>query len=248
MVLSGGDSSAQTNLLDLSDTTFLDDIVLSHCINTPSKIAVRFKDKNISYGELGQGVTRLVQALLDKGVQKGDFVVVLLDPSEHIVFALLAIIRIGAIYTPLDLSHPDAQIEEKYQSTQAVCTVTQQQHAGRVEHWANQTLIVEHLEDRTEVDVAQVVIPQRSIEAPACIFFTSGTTGKAKGVLGNAKAMRNAIIGPAQTLQFTNNDTLNSIARYAWSISMLELLAPLVSGGTTLILEPKQALELDWLK
>ena len=245
MVLSGDDSSAKNNLLDLSDTTFLDDIVMSHCVNAPSKIAIRFKDKNITYGELGQGVTRLVQELLDSGVQAGDFVVVLLDPSEHIVFALLAIIRIGAIYTPLDPSHPDTQIEEKYQSTQAVCTVTQQQYAERVEHWTNQTLMVDLLDNQRQ---AEIVVPQRSIEAPACIFFTSGTTGKAKGVLGSAKAMRNAIIGPAQSLQFTGNDTLNSIARYAWSISMLELLAPLVSGGTTLILEPKQALELDWLK
>ena len=248
MVSQLDDYSSQKDLSGLSDTLFLDDIVQSHCVNTPSKIAIRFKDKNIHYGDLGQSVARLAQELLDKGVKAGDFVVVFLDPSEHIVFALLAITRIGAIYTPLDPSHPDTQIEEKYQSTQAVCTVTQQRYAERVEHWANQTLMVDRLENLPEVEVAQVVIPHRSIEAAACIFFTSGTTGKAKGVLGSAKAMRNAIIGPAQSLQFTNNDTLNSVARYAWSISMLELLAPLVSGGTTLILEAKQALELDWLK
>ncbi|MFK5915069.1 MAG: AMP-binding protein [Woeseiaceae bacterium] len=232
----------------MSDTTFLDDIVLSHCVSSPSKLAIRFKDKKITYAELGAAVNSLAQHLIDNGVQSGDFVVVLLAPSEHIIFALLAISRVGAIYTPLDPTHPDSQLEERYKSTKAVCTITQQQHVNRVKSWAKKTLIIEQLEILSKEKLEHIIFPQRNIEAPACIFFTSGTTGKAKGVLGSAKAMRDAIVAPTQSLQFTDKDTLNSIARYAWSISMLELLAALSQGGTTLILEPKQALDLDWLK
>lgn len=236
------------DLSQLSDTTFLDDIVLSHCVSSPSKIAIKFNNKNITYKELGLAVAGLAQQLTDKGVKKGDFVAVLLEPSEHIIYSLLALSRIGAIYTPLDPTHPEKQITEKYQNTNAVCTITQQKHTNRVQHWASQTITIDSLDGLTEIEVPHLIVQPRNIDDPACIFFTSGTTGKAKGVLGSARAMRNAIIGPVQSLGLTNNDTLNSIARYAWSISMLELIAPLVNAGTSLILDPKQALGLDWLK
>ncbi|MFT7558251.1 MAG: amino acid adenylation domain-containing protein [Flavobacteriales bacterium] len=248
MITRGNDRSDETELAHLSDTTFIDEIVLSHSDRTPSAVAIRFEDKNITYEELGGRVASLAQYLIGQGVQTGDFVVALLEPSEHIIIALLAIARIGAIYTPLDPDHPDTQLYAKYQSTNAKCTVTHQKYATRVQHWADRTVIIDNLEHQLNLAAHQTANPLREINAPACIFFTSGTTGKAKGVLGSAKAMRNAIVGPAQDLNFSNGDTLNSIARYGWSISMLELIGPLIAGGTTLILSPKRALELDWLK
>ncbi|MFT5082860.1 MAG: amino acid adenylation domain-containing protein [Lentisphaeria bacterium] len=248
MVSPRNDSNSAYPSMPLSDTSFLDDLVRRHCALAPGKLAIKFQDKCITYGELGKRVDSLAHYLRQNGVQTGDFVAVLLDPSEHIVIALLAITHIGAIYAPLDPEHPNAQLQAKYQSIDAVCTITQQHYGDRFLGWAKQTLIVEHLALSPNTTITPAAAPNRNLDAPACMFFTSGTTGSGKGVLGSARAMRNAICEPAQSLHFSNADTLNSIARYAWSISMLELMAPLVCGGTTLILESKKAMELEWLK
>lgn len=225
---------------------FLDEIILAFAQSSPTKTAIVYRDQHVSYGELAQRVNNVCFALRHVGVEAGDFVVVLLPPAVDVTISLLAISRLGAIYAPLDPEHPDTQLRARCADITPTCIITDVAGKNRVQGWARSTVVVNEIAETTnKIDTTPVV---RNLKAPACIFFTSGTTGEPKGVLGSFRAMRDSILSPVRFLDINENDTLNSIARYAWSISMLELLAPLVVGGTSLLLDRAQALNLDWLK
>ncbi|WP_317933017.1 non-ribosomal peptide synthetase [Halioxenophilus sp. WMMB6] len=226
----------------MDDNTFLDDLILAHASTTPDKIAIRFNQQAISYRQLAEWVDYLAVQLAEAGVKPGDFVATVVPACAEIIPALLASIRVGAVYMPLDPQHPDQQLAEKFDDTQCRVALTTRELQVRVSNWCTTPLVIQ-----PPSQAVQFQPPQRRLEAPACIFFTSGTTGVPKGVLGSAQALRDSIVYPSQDLGFSADDTLNSIARYAWSISMLEMMAALVQGGTTLILDAREALDLRWL-
>ncbi|WP_226663475.1 non-ribosomal peptide synthetase [Microbulbifer aggregans] len=222
----------------------LDDVILKYADESPNKTAIRFEDREISFAELNKRVNALAFYLYTAGVSSEKFVAVLLDPSEDIVVAMLAIFRLGAIYAPLDPMHPDTQIHERQDAILPVITLTQSHYKERVEKLGLTSVYVDEM---AGVEVPSNIRLESKPDDPACIFFTSGSTGKPKGVLGSYAALSASIIEPSNHLGLTGNDVLDSIARYAWSISMLELMAALVHGGTTLILDRKNALDLEWL-
>lgn len=230
---------------DQSDM-FLDEIILEFAHSSPAKTAIVYRDRHITYSELSRRVNKFCSVLQLTGVKTGDFVVVLLSPSIDVTVSLLAVTRLGAIYAPLDPEHPDTQLQARCRDITPACIITDVKSKHRAGAWARSTVVVDEIPHTT--DQTDTIPVTRNIEAPACIFFTSGTTGEPKGVVGSFRAMRDSILSPARFLGINENDTLNSIARYAWSISMLELLAPLAVGGTSLLLDRAQALNLDWLK
>lgn len=224
--------------------TFLDDVILSFAEIAPAKTAIVFEKNHLSYNQLALKVNGLASVLLSHGVGARKFVAVLLEPSADITVSMLSIFRCGSVYAPLDSEHPDTQLLERLNEISPAVLITQKRFKERVATWQVPFVFVEDVVDIVANPVANDI---RSEDDPACIFFTSGSTGKAKGVVGSYAALAASIVEPSRYLTFSDRDILNSIARYAWSISMLELMAPLVAGGTSLILDKSRALDLPWL-
>ncbi|WP_428241878.1 AMP-binding protein [Gynuella sp.] len=222
----------------------LDDVILNYAETSPDKPAIRFQNRVISYAELNQRVNALSLYLYAAGVKPGKFVAVMLDPSEDIIVSMLSIFRVGAIYAPLDPEHPDIQIKERLDTIIPTVLITQSHYQSRANDFNVATIYIDGM---SATEVHETTRLDGLPDDPACIFFTSGSTGKAKGVLGSYKSLSASIIEPSSALGITSADTVDSIARYAWSISMLELMSALVQGGTTLILERQKALDLNWL-
>lgn len=228
--------------------SFLDDIISDVAEKYPDKPALIYGDASLTYREFIKRVEALTTALLLQGVVPGDFVATLLHPGLDITPALLAIHRVGAIYTPLDPDHPPDQLQTRLQDVDAKLILVDSQSWEKASALNTPGLEVTSLLHQGFVNRTAIAMPERSLENPACIFFTSGTTGKPKGVVGSFRAMRDSILEPTVDLGFEPQDRINSMARYAWSISMLELLSPLVVGGTSVILDRSISLNFDELK
>lgn len=227
---------------------FIDQIVLRSAQNTPDKCAIVSDRGMLTYAELAKGVRGLVQQLRAAGVGRGDMVAVLMESGYQVTITLLAVQAIGGIYAPFDPQHTLAQLLENAQIISPRMIV----------HDAGRKTLVEQMPlgdcPTLEFSPEKIFLPasdwpqvQRSLDDPACIFFTSGTTGVPKAIVGCARALREAVLQPVRHLPLSASDTVNALARNAWSISMLELLGPLVAGGTSRILNRDKALNFDWL-
>ncbi len=224
---------------------FLDDIILSHADSQPDRTAVVFNEVRRSYRELAERVARLSAQLIKQGVGRDRFVIALFAPTPEIITTALATFRVGGIYAPLDPDYPDAQLKDRIDEMPDGVIVTSSDLEARAKQWGYPVIVVDALPYSDAAVPAPP--PDRHPEDAACIFFTSGSTGKPKGVLGSYEAVTRSVTEPAHSFGFTQAEVINSLARYSWSISMLELFAPLAVGGTCLLLDRMQALNLPWL-
>ena len=210
----------------------------------PAANAVRFKDEYLSYGELNARANQLAHHLRRLGLGRGSPVVVCVEPSCEIVVALLAIFKAGAVYVPLDPGYPAARITAMLDDTNPGLVVTSSALASKLPFGGRATL---------ELDTAFAwlrELPDENLELQldseqtATIFYTSGTTGLPKGVMASQANVTSYVALAQARYGWSSADTGPVIARFSFSISIFELLSPLVAGGTLLVLEREQVLDL----
>src|SRR5689334_5825947 len=150
---------------------------------TPDAIAVRFKGEKLSYRELNARANQLGRWLGLKGVGREDRVVVCVEPGFEIVVALLAILKRGAVYVPLDPSYPVARIQAMLEDTKPALVLTLSELASKLPFADLRTLELDRtahvLGGLSAENLRLRVEPQQT----AYVYYTSGTTGAPKGVL-----------------------------------------------------------------
>ena len=197
-------------------------------------IALRTGGATLSYGALDALANRLANRLLSSGVQHGDLVGVFDERSAAIVAAMLAVLKIGAAYVPLDPELPAARLEQMTTSLDAVLAVPSL--AGRV-----RSRRVVMLDDAAaeSPDRPNVAVDPRSA---AYVIYTSGSTGEPKGVvverqhLAASTAARSAYYdeAPRSFLLLSSPAVDSSVAGIYWT---------LCSGGTLVL--PRTRAEQD---
>ena len=211
----------------------------------PEAVALRFRRESLSYRHLMLRANRLARYLTAAGTGPGDRVVVCVEPGFDAVVALLAILKAGAVYVPLDPDHPVARARLMVAETHPKCLLTRSALAERLAIDGVATLALELVGpwlDGFDGENADLVIAP---EEAACIYYTSGTTGAPKGAVATYANLA-SYIGLAQArYAFRRGDVMPAIARFGFSISLFELLAPLAAGGTVLLLERDRILDLD---
>ncbi|MBF8669937.1 amino acid adenylation domain-containing protein [Pseudomonas putida] len=148
--------------------------------------AVSGPSGSLSHAELEQRVTALTQHLLAQGLAPGTRIAHFLPRDLDAVVALVAILRAGACYVPVDPSYPLARIDHILADSQAQWVLTQRdQLAALPQAWQPRALLIDELPPTTTLYAE----PSISREQPAYLIYTSGSTGQPKGVVishGNA--------------------------------------------------------------
>jgi amino acid adenylation domain-containing protein len=210
----------------------------------PEAIALRFRHETLNYRELTLRANRLARYLAATGTGPGDRVVVCVEPGFDAVVALLAVLKAGAVYVPLDPDHPVARARAIVTETRPKVLLTRSAVAERLALEGVATLALEAagpcLDGCSGENPDLAIAPEEA----ACIYYTSGTSGAPKGVVATYANLA-SYIGMAQTRYgFARGDVMPAIARFGFSISLFELLAPLAAGGTLLLLERDRILDL----
>jgi len=218
-----------------------------HALQTPTAPALKFRDQICSYSELNSRANRLARALSSRGVGSESRVMVCVEPSMDIAVVLLAILKVGAAYVPLDSSYPSARIKTLMDDTAPALVVARDY---LIERLALDRSLAFSLDDHE--NFAGDFSPQnlgRSIrrESTAYIFYTSGTTGKPKGIMATFANLAHYIESARDRYQSSSADVIPAVARFSFSISLFELMLPLASGGTLLLLERDHVLDLGRL-
>ncbi|MFI7368419.1 amino acid adenylation domain-containing protein, partial [Streptomyces sp. NPDC050149] len=183
---------------------------------TPDAVAVVFEDTAVTYAELDDRAARLAGSLIERGVGPEQYVAVALPRSVDLVVALLAVLKTGGAYLPLDLGYPADRVAHMLSTTRPVLTLDAQTLPALLDG------------ER----VRSVPVDPR---AAAYVIYTSGSTGRPKGVVVSRANLANLLLDMAERVGFTPGDRLLAVTTVGFDIAGLELFTPLVSGSAVVL-------------
>ncbi|MFF8940348.1 AMP-binding protein [Streptomyces paradoxus] len=211
--------------------TSLHAAVRGHAEARPGAPALVCGDRTVSYGELDHAADAWAGALADHAVGPGALVPVLLPRGVDLVVAVLAILKSGAAYALLDPAWPERRIQEVIGELGASTVVARPGEAAVPP--GVRLLPMGAAAARPAAGFRPAEVPG---SAPACVFFTSGTTGRPKGVLVPHQAVAR-LFRAGTFARFATDTVIPLAAALPWDAFCLELWGALVPGGTSLIVE-----------
>ncbi|MFI9366842.1 amino acid adenylation domain-containing protein, partial [Kitasatospora sp. NPDC053057] len=216
---------------------FLPELFAAQAARTPEATAVVFGDEVLSYAELDARTNRVARHLVGAGVGAGAVVGVCLERGADLVVALLAVLKAGAAYLPLDPEYPAERLTYVLADAAPVCVLTSEGCAPALPEGVARLLVADlSVADPSgaEPDGASPVAAVRAQDA-AYVIHTSGSTGRPKGVVVPHVALAAHLRGAAERVPLTGGDRLVAVTTVSFDIAALELFLPLVSGGAVVV-------------
>ena len=210
---------------------------------SPHSEAVVFGQRTLTYAELNERANRLAHVLLRRGIGPGALVGVCLDRSEQLPVTLLAIMKTGAAYLPLDPNYPQERLAYILGDARAPLVITEDAVLALLPPFDGEALCMEVL--RSELQAASTANLERVLDpdALAYVLHTSGSTGKPKGVEITQRNLVNFLFSMRKEPGIKPGDTLLAVTTLSFDISGLELYLPLISGARVVIATREQAIE-----
>ncbi len=200
----------------------------------PNKTAVRLGSDALSYQQLDQKASRFAAFLQQQGIQKGDIVALAADRSVDMIVALLAILRSGAAYLPLDPQFPKDRIEFMLHDSKASLLLTSLPYKGAFTTNARQ-LTLEEINPLVAHHSDPFNAPSINGNDLAYVLYTSGSTGKPKGVQVEHHNLINFLASMQKTPGITAGDRLLAVTTISFDIAGLELYLPLITGAELIL-------------
>jgi amino acid adenylation domain-containing protein len=207
---------------------------------TPERPALRFRQEQLSYHDLDRRANQLANYLWHQGVQHGDVVGIAVERSPALVIALLALMKCGAAYVPLDPAYPAERLE--FMLADAGARLLLASTSATLATTARVLTIDEALgQSRSYSDQEPAALPDS--QQVLYVLYTSGSTGKPKGVEITHRNAVNFLCSMQQAPGITAEDKLLAITTISFDIAGLELYLPLVSGATVVLADAYAAKE-----
>lgn len=205
---------------------------------SPESLALRFGVQHLSYRELDQQANRHAGELLLQGLGSGKRVGVYLERSIELVVAVLAILKAGAAYVPLEPLYPQQRLAFIVQDSELALILTSSTlEPNAAALGAPIACIDQWLENRHNLSQSALEV-RGGPEMPAYLIYTSGTSGEPKGVLTQHASVTNFLQWLNQWLEIRSDDRVLLKTPISFDASGRELLAPLVAGACLVIAPP----------
>ncbi|MEM7311787.1 MAG: condensation domain-containing protein, partial [Planctomycetota bacterium] len=198
---------------------------------TPERIAVTTANGETSFAELDARSNRLARLLQSQGVQSGDLVGVCVSRNVQMVEALLAILKTGAGYVPLDPGFPIERLKYMCDNSGLGLVVTESGLKEISDQFGCRSVLLDEVADECDsLDASDLDVTVDACSI-AYVIYTSGSTGKPKGVQVPHGAVVNFLYGMREEPGFAADDCILAGTTLSFDISVLELFLPLVTGG-----------------
>ena len=205
---------------------------------SPDAVAVGFEQEQLSYRELNARANRLAHALRQKGVGADSLVAVCLERSIDMVVSLLAVLKAGGGYVPLDPSYPAERLAYLLEDTSAAALITHAPLAAALGLKHRHMMCVD--EERMALAGHPDHNPEPASGAAhlAYCIYTSGSTGQPKGVLNTHGAIMNRLRWMQGEYGLSQKDTVLQKTPFAFDVSVWEFFWPLLNGARLVVAKP----------
>ncbi|WP_433548670.1 amino acid adenylation domain-containing protein [Streptomyces sp. CA-294286] len=199
-------------------------------------------DTTLTYEELNLRANRFAHVLIGRGVGRGDLIGVALDRSIDLVVALLAVLKTGAAYVPVDPAFPAERIRLMIDAADPALIVTPATAPAGLRPWAARCLSVEQ---EPSDPAARHTDPETEVSADdlAYVIYTSGSTGRPKGVEISHGALCNFLLSMRRRPGCEETDRLLAVTTVSFDIAVLELFLPLLCGARTVIAQSHEVID-----
>lgn len=221
-----------------------------HARTAPSATAAVHRGTRWTYGELDAAANRVAAALLAAGLESEGVVAVISQRSLDWLAAMLGIIKAGGVYLPIDPAYPDERIADLLRrSGSRLALVDGEVSAAPLRAAAVEVLPLAPAADTdtgtdAEAEARPGLIPDRAL---AYIYFTSGSTGTPKGAACEHAGMLNHLLAKVDVFGLGPGVVVAQTASQCFDISLWQALAPLLVGGSTVIIDPEVMLDIPAL-
>ena len=193
----------------------------------PNNVAICFDDINLTYIELNEKANKLARYLKSQGVNSKDNVLILADKSIDMYISIMAILKLGAIYVPLDAEYPQERIDLIAEDCNPKIAIVDEKYSCLLKNIKLCTLPLKDLEKYDCTNVENTIAPDNG----AYIIYTSGSTGRPKGVLvPNRGVVR--LVKNTNYITFENNDRILQNIPIVFDASTFAIFGSLLNGLT----------------
>ncbi|MFD3939575.1 amino acid adenylation domain-containing protein, partial [Streptomyces sp. NPDC058611] len=208
---------------------------------TPDAIAVTWDGTALTYAELNRQANRLARLLVSRGVGPEDLVALALPRSSDLVLGMLAVLKAGAAYLPLDPAYPAERLSYMLRDSEPVCLVTTAQAVPQLPDVIPSVVLGDpgtatelagyRASDVSDEERTAPLLP----EHPAYVIYTSGSTGNPKGVVIPHRNVIGLSDATDALFRFGATDVWTLFHSYAFDFSVWEAWGALLHGGRLVV-------------
>ncbi|MGI5373422.1 amino acid adenylation domain-containing protein [Streptomyces sp. CA-251387] len=227
--------------------TTLTALVEEQAAKTPDLIAVEYGIEGgtrLTYAELNARANGLARQLTSLGVGPERCVGIHLERSVEMVVGLLAVLKAGGAFVPLEPSWPARRIADVCRSAAPTAVLGKPGHGGALGDDDAPPFVEVRLDGSEEPDNPAVPVDPEGL---AYVIYTSGSTGVPKGAMIRHRAIAHRLLWQRGLLGFGTEDAALFKAPLGFDISINEIFLPLVNGGRLVIAEPGGERDVDYL-
>ncbi len=206
----------------------------------PTAPAVRCEGIELNYAELDRRSAQLSNLLRAQGCRPGENVALFLERSVDLVVALLAVVRLGAVYVPVDPANPPERTLYLMKDSGATLVLANGPQVEQAE--ASGFQVVSPERDASAINAESDVSPwyQGDPEDPVYMIYTSGTTGQPKGCPNTRSGLANRLNWMQEAFPIGQGDRVLQKTPHSFDVSVWELIWPFLSGACLVVAAPRR--------
>ncbi|MDJ0597352.1 MAG: amino acid adenylation domain-containing protein [Crocosphaera sp.] len=197
----------------------------------PDAIAVRFENQKLTYRELNQSSNQLANYLKKIGVNTEEVIGLCLEPSLTRIIGLLAILKAGGVYLPLDSGYPQERLKFMIEDSNVSIILTQESLNAKLSINSLQLINLDSNWETISQESSHNLKTEIAPKNLANIIYTSGSTGKPKGVLICHQGLSNLVTDHIQLFQVKPSSRVLQFSSLSFDASMWEIFLALASGA-----------------
>lgn len=219
------------------------DLFEEQVLKTPNKTALIFEDKKLSYSELNEKSNQLANYLINSGIKPGNIIGILLNRSLEMIIGLIAILKTGCTYLPIDPEYPANRIKYIIKNSNTNTILTNEKTFN----------LLDNSYKKINIELSSDLYNIYSIKNPGVkftsdtimyIIYTSGSTGLPKGVQITHKNVNNFINGAINAIDFSAEKNIVSLTTICFDIFVVETWLPFTQGLTVVLANEEEQLHL----